>query len=227
MYDYSVSTSCDCHKVANGTCIHWTCSSDADSAYQCFWGGSTVELESGERIPMSRLDVGDSVVTLGPDGFIRYEKVHGWLDLDPDRITTFVRLHVGDTTTITLTKDHLIFLVGTVSDTDVSGQTPVFAGQVQPGDRLWLNRNKLATAAEVTRITYHELRGVYAPFTDSGTILVNDVFASNYAKVSSPHYLVHAVFLAPMKLLAGTPQKRGVHWYPALLDYLYTSFVSE
>jgi hypothetical protein len=198
MYDYSVSTSCDCHKVANGTCIHWTCSSDADSAYQCFWGGSTVELEKGEKIPMSMLNVGDSVASLGSDGRIRYEKFHGWLDIDSDRFTTFVRLHVGYATAITLTKDHLIFLVDYETGTDISGQTPVFADQVQPGDRVWLNENGLAVAVEITSITYHELRGIYAPFTDSGTILVNDVLASNYAKVSSPHYLVHDVFLAPM-----------------------------
>jgi hypothetical protein len=86
-----------------------------------------------------------------------------------------VRLHVGDATPITLTSDHLIFLAYAESGTDVSGQTPVFADRVRPGDRVWLNRNKLATATEITHVTYHELKGIYAPFTDSGTILVDGV----------------------------------------------------
>jgi hypothetical protein len=83
----------------------------------------------------------------------------------------------------------------------------VATSTVSLGDRLTLVDG---TEAAVTRITTYTEKGVYAPFTRSGHVVVDRVVASAYAldRLDESHYVIGGVKVIPMHLLAHLFQAR-------------------
>ncbi|KAK7938844.1 hypothetical protein WMY93_002170 [Mugilogobius chulae] len=195
----------------------------------CFPGDALVSLSDGGTKRMSDVVPGDMVLSssssdgLGP---LTYSPVLSFIDRQPDANKTFYVIHAGGAS-ITLTAAHLVF----VSDcTNLSLRT-VFASDVKPGQCVVTSANSSETKASVvTAVTERRSRGLYAPLTRHGSIVVDRVLASCYAALNRPR-LAHWV-LAPLRLLHSLfpppqAQSGGLHWYPRALQWLGTYLLPE
>jgi len=114
---------------------------------------------------------------------------------------------------------------------------PVFAGQLQTGSDVIVNTGGNVGRATVVAMRWsHDSSGVYAPITERGTIVVDDVIVSCYAEFSS-HVTAHAC-LAPLRYAYyvsrwlfqqsaahADAHLDGVHWYATLLRRLAETVV--
>lgn len=129
---------------------------------------------------MDSLKIGD-YVRAGKDQFSR---VISFLHLDRHIKANFLQIHAKDLKKpLEVSPEHMVYVNGS--------SWPIRAAQVQVGDMLGKNK--------VLKVTSIKRRGVYAPLTESGDILVNGVLASCYAAVHShtpvnQHWEAHAFF---------------------------------
>lgn len=128
--------------------------------FGCFSGNSIVELQDGKQIRMEDTQIGDAVLTKGGT----YETIYSFGHLNQKLLAKFVQLQTKSTT-LELTSDHLIW----VEDQ----QQYIPASLVEVG-------HILSNGEAILKIRTVQRRGVYAPFTRSGTIVVNDVVCSTY-----------------------------------------------
>lgn len=153
----------------------------------CFSGFNTVELKGYGDIKMAELKIGDYVKV----GNGKYTQVYGFGHYDIDRVETFVKLHFNVIDPLEISANHLVFVLKNGIN------TPVRAAEVMIGDSL---SGKIVTSIDtVTR------RGLYAPLTLSGDIIVSGILASNYVDVLdrklafNQHVLGHTI-MAPKRL---------------------------
>lgn len=144
-----------------------------------------------------------------------------FIDRDPNATRQFIEIKSDNGVTITTTPSHLLLLAGK------DGWLPTFAAEVQEGDVLLTKgeSDKLIPSKIIsTKLVLR--RGVYAPLTMAGTLLVDNALASCYALVRS-HSLAHAV-MAPLRWssdwLSTKQPSKGVHWYARTL-YSAAGFV--
>jgi len=110
----------------------------------------------------------------------QYEPVYSFGHHSQSQTGTFLQIHPSK---LELTADHLIYLGG-------KGFVP--ASSVRVGDVL-------STGQEVTGITKISQRGMYAPFTPSGTFLVDGVLVSSYISFQGSDVLRLGPFRTPIK----------------------------
>jgi hypothetical protein len=169
------------------------------SGFGCFSGISLVLTKDRGHVRMNQIQIGD-VVHVGHN---KYSRVYSFGHHNDMTSTEFLQLRTGDHT-IETTSDHMVFV-------EQWGAIP--ASIVQVGDNLVLGTGNPAT---VTKITTVKRQGAYAPFTESGTVVVNGVVASSYISlqngsaffrvggfnVVSMHTLAHAL-QAPHRMACG------------------------
>lgn len=164
----------------------------------CFSGESIVELKHGATIPIQDLRIGDYVKT-GVDSFSR---VYSFGHFEAEVETTFLQIFTKKSLTkpIEISADHMIFV----------DKEAIPAGAVKVGHYFTLGNGELD---EVVKIKSVIRVGAYAPFTHTGTIVVNDIVASNYVsfealsgvlsaggfKIASYQWIAHVV-QAPHRL---------------------------
>lgn len=143
-----------------------------------------------------------------------------FIDRDPNTTRRFVEVTAENGVTITATPSHLLLLAA------ADGWRDTFAANVEIGDVL-LTRGPAGVMrpSRVISMKYVTKRGVYAPLTATGTILVDDALASCYAIVSS-HSLAHTAMtpLRWMSAWSSDKSDKGVHWYANAL-YAVGDFV--
>lgn len=113
--------------------------------------------------------MGDNVLTNSKTG--AFQPVYAFGHSDPVGQIEFVRLSFGEDKkqqSIELTPDHMIYLH--------TKSTPVRADNVKVGDFLIQS----GSPSQVTHISILSKKGMYAPLTAEGTIVVNSVLASTY-----------------------------------------------
>jgi len=151
------------------------------SKSKCFSSANTVEVQGRGLISMDSLKIGDYVLA-GKDQFSR---VYSFLHLDRNVKADFLQIHAeGLETPLEVSPDHMVFVK--------SARFPVRASQIKVGDML-VGENKVTQVKSVKR------RGVYAPVTETGDIVVSGVLASSYAAVHdytpiNQHAEAHAFF---------------------------------
>ncbi|CAL8265870.1 unnamed protein product [Lota lota] len=185
-------------------------------------------------------------------GGLVFSPVLSFLDRRPGAVKTFLVIRTAAGLNITLTAAHLIY-VSDINCTEASRPAPapgaaaaaaaaapawsgpgpggpagllrtVFASEVRPGQCVLTWRRGAPTLSGVTGVGVRRSRGVYAPLTLHGSLVVDGVLASCYAAVDTPR-LAHWA-LAPLRLshrllgASGAPQEDGLHWYPRLLQRL-------
>ncbi|KAG7294861.1 hypothetical protein JYU34_022760, partial [Plutella xylostella] len=188
-------------------------SSGSGAGAGCFPGGALVRTRLGPR-PVELLAPGDQVLAVDATGKVVYSEVLTFLDRDPSARRRFVRVTAESGAVLTLTPSHLLLLAAP------DAFRSAFAADVVPGDVvLTRGSGAVLVPSRVVAVDYVELKGVYAPLTSEGTILVDDVLASCYAVVAS-HGAAHGA-LAPLRWLAALGAARdvprGVHWYASFL----------
>lgn len=136
--------------------------------------------------------LGDRIAALDFRGDIVYSEVIAFLDRSLTERRQFVWLTTESGRMLTLTPAHLVL---------VEGRSSVFAGRVQPGDKILVrdpaDENEVEHRLRWDKVMDSRLvleEGIYAPLTTEGTLLVDDVVASCYAIVDNQD-LAHLAFL--------------------------------
>jgi len=124
-----------------------------------FSSTNQVRLSNGETKQINQLQLGDEVLTQ-----TGYENVYSWSHYNSEKEAKFVQLLPSR---VELSPNHLIFLKNGIS---------VPAGTIKAGDVL-LSGEVVASVRSVKRL------GAYAPFTNSGTIIVNGQVASTFVSL--------------------------------------------
>lgn len=112
---------------------------------------------------MQDVKLGDKVLVDGD----KYEPVYSFGHYDKKSQTEYLRI-VTTGRPLEISKDHMLF---------VSGGRAVPAGSVKIGDKLELAGGERVTVRSVRIV---KKKGAYAPFTPSGTIIINQHKASSF-----------------------------------------------
>ena len=143
----------------------------------CFSAESTVMEEVKGMITMDELKIGDRILSDAN----KYSRVYGFGHRHESVDATFLRIVLensndnrkGKTNWLEITSDHLLMVNGSMMPASV----------VEVGDTLQNGTtNSTLVVAGVEQI---QRKGVYGPFTEDGTIVVNGVIVSNYVTVQS------------------------------------------
>lgn len=136
-----------------------------------------------------------------------YETIPSFLHRNSNRVATFLSIQTTNRT-LEVTPMHRVFTC--------AKKTPkeVFAKDVRPGDYMCALLNDeegviTMVPDKVARVGQVERRGVYAPSTSTGTLVVNDFFVSTFSGVSSSFTSIRAVAL--VDLVAPVCHDRGIH----------------
>ncbi len=137
---------------------------------------------------MSELNINDMVLT----NENTFSKVITFLHKIESINAKFIRLYYNqEQSHITLTPKHLI----SVKSDNKNEFDYIPANQVQIGDELShfdIEFKKIQTV-KVNRIELLESNGIYAPLTESGTLIVDNIYVSCYSLVKS-HQAAHFFF---------------------------------
>jgi len=126
----------------------------------CFSSANYIQLSNGKTKQMNQLRLGDEVLTQND----RYESVYSWSHYNTQKEARFIQLLPSG---MELSPNHLLFLDNGLA---------VPAGTIKAGDTL-LSGDVVTSVRSVAR------RGIYAPFTKSGTIVVQGQIASTFVSL--------------------------------------------
>jgi len=162
---------------ANGILTHNSGGGGGD----CFNRTSTVDLENGDTISISELEIGDKVKTINKNGEIEYSEVYAWFHKSYDDFREdYINVKTEDNT-LTITPEHRIFVNGKDSA----------ASDIKVGDTV--SGQKVISVDTATEY------GKYAPCTKNGFIMIDNINCSCYAFYS--HNFCHimvSLFLKPI-----------------------------
>ncbi|XP_037027151.1 protein hedgehog [Bradysia coprophila] len=220
---------------------HVHCSVKSDSSQSshssgCFTGNSTVTTSTGDVKRLDELTVGEKVLSMDKQGNAVYSEVLMFLDRNEHETREFVKIATDGGATVSVTPAHLLM----VWKTSLNQTKFIFAEQVEEDDFVLVNINGTLEPRRVTKVSSVMSKGVYAPLTREGTIIVNSITASCYALVDSQsiahwsfmpvraYNLVKHYIVDDGKTSAKTASiQNGVHWYAKTLytikDYLLPS----
>jgi len=182
---------------------------------------------------MANLSVGERVLTVDSDGRLLYDDVIAFLHRRPELMTSFGVIATGAGYRLIATGDHLVFTSPDGSAAPFTDSAPAhFVAHLHPGtDSVYVTSpgSKHLAVSTVTNVTMATGRGLFAPLTSRGTIVVDGVAVSCYAFVSSQR--VAHWSMAPLRLRARTcwwwschddviAPVDGVHWYAHLVRRL-------
>ncbi|KAH8381784.1 hypothetical protein KR009_000209 [Drosophila setifemur] len=220
---------------------HIYCSVKSDSSisshmHGCFTPESTALLESGQTKPLGELSIGDRVLSMSTNGQAVFSEVILFMDRNLEQMQNFVQLHTDGGAVLTVTPAHLV----SVWQPEHQELTFVFADRVEEHNQVLVRDAKTGELRpqKVIRVGSVRSKGVVAPLTREGTIVVNSVAASCYAVINSQS-LAHWG-LGPMRLLStmeawlpskdklrssatnprtldGAERQNGIHWYARAL----------
>ncbi|KAL3278248.1 hypothetical protein HHI36_013586 [Cryptolaemus montrouzieri] len=228
--------------------IHCSVKSESSQAAKyggCFSADSTVLTSEGIRKPMSQLKIGEKILSRDPTTLqLSFSEVLLFLDYNPEEKRQFVKISLKSGRTLTATPTHLV-LSGSLKKSRT-----VYADDLRPGDKVLVSDSNNELREDViVKIDQVFLKGVYAPLTLAGTIVVNDVLASCYAVVDSQaiaHWAysplrlifnmkksVHSLWMKVSRPISGWQSESrslskpsvGVHWYGKMLYSLADIFV--
>ena len=161
------------------------------------------------------------------------------MDRDPEERRQFYTIKTDTGHVLTLTPTHLLYSTSAddigddQADNEFVDFGVIYARDVSEGDFvLVLSSGGSLRPSRVVTVEMTVRRGVFAPLTSAGNLVVDNVLASCYALVDS-QTVAHASF-APLRwwkalegalfardensVVEATPPEDGIHWYA---DWLY------
>ena len=191
----------------------------------CFSRNSRVELQNGSQVQVNQLKSGDMVKTYDlPAKQAVFSRFVDFMHYDPSIQAEFVRISSQSGATIELSEYHLI--QHRLTNSSQSFSEYAFAKDVREGDLIFLNPSGDEFLEDkVISVNLVQSQGAYAPLTEHGTILVNNILASCYSNVYS-HQLAHAVMkpyilwsnLVATKPAEHNPTKSYMNLYAKVLE---------
>jgi len=133
----------------------------------CFSSIDTVQVEHVGPTTMKNLKIGDSIL-VAPN---KYESVYSFGHRSDSLVAQFLSIVTNNGAKLEITKDHLVFI-----DKDVS----VPASDLKHGMKL-LHDGELTDIKSITKISR---KGLYAPFTPSGKLVVNGFDVSSFVAIN-------------------------------------------
>ena len=162
----------------------------------CFSGDSEVEVENKGSVKMSSLAVGDYVKVVDN----KYEPVYSFGHKNDESSAEFLQIVTkGNRRPLELSKDHMVV---------IEGGRHVPASLVKRGDNLVTADGDLVVVKTIRTVMR---KGIYAPFTASGSIIVNDIAASNYVAFQGSEYLQ----------IAGVDTPFSFHWLAHIFNSVH------
>ena len=104
------------------------------------------------------------------------------------------------------------------------------AYMLAPGDELIMTQKRATNRTRITKVTRKNMTGAFAPLTDEGSLLINDVLVSCYAKIDDA-VTAHRVFMPYRYISKVTPlrmRQNLLDWYVHFLravNDLFSIFV--
>mmetsp|Transcript_14394 Transcript_14394/g.21239 ORF Transcript_14394/g.21239 Transcript_14394/m.21239 type:complete len:493 (-) Transcript_14394:256-1734(-) len=130
----------------------------------CFSGSSTVTVQNRGRMSIRELQIGDMVLTSDQ----KYEPIYSFGHRIENAEGDFVRITTADKNSLEMSSKHMIF-------TKDRGVIP--ASMLRKDDHVL---NSLGVEVVVQSIAMIASKGLYAPFTPSGQLVVNDIIVSSF-----------------------------------------------
>jgi hypothetical protein len=143
----------------------------------CFSGESIVQVKNKGDTRIDELHLGDHILV---DQTGTFEPIYSFGHRSETQLAQFLRLYPS---MLEVSSDHMVFVVN-------KGAIP--ASMVQVGD-------KLVGGDAVSSITKVSRRGIFAPFTPSGTLVVNGVVASSYVSFQDSDVLLIGSLATPLR----------------------------
>jgi len=150
---------------------------------ECLSERNTVEVQDKGVIQMDALQIGDRVRVAGG----RFSKVYsfGHLSMNPAATVEYLQITTNassSTPPIEITRDHMLFVVGAAGDFPVTRltQRAVTAAKVSTGDLLVVASGEFVSVVQIKTVFR---RGAFAPFTESGDLIVSGVLTSSYVSL--------------------------------------------
>jgi len=173
----------------------------------CFPGDASVSVYGRGKVQMASLHLGDHVLVESGDfapvlGFIHEQRGTPGVSHD---VLKVVHTHG----VLLVSSNHLVFVVASSSAVDGSAvHTDRPAADLRPGDRVFVRDDDTAAMVTSEVLAIHpstSTRGMFAPLTTTGTLVVDGVVTSSYAGAS--HGAAHAAFF-PLRMYhaLGLPQ---------------------
>lgn len=144
----------------------------------CFSANSLIEIEGKGSVEMRDLRIGDMVRARDRKGTSQvFERVYSFGHYAPDMVGDFLEVHIdssGAISTLQLSAEHMVYV-------DSRGFVPARA--LRQGDKL-LGSTASEMIVDSVKKRF-KIRGLYAPFTPSGTLLVNGVVVSSFVAMKA------------------------------------------
>lgn len=181
-------------------------SSQAAKYGGCFTAETTVQTSEGVSKKLSDLKIGEQILSVDLNTFeLKFSELLLFLHFNPDETRQFVHVTLKSGKTLTVTPTHLV-LTGSLTKNRI-----VFAGDLKPSDTMLTSDSKNKLREDVIiEIKQVMRKGVYAPLTEAGTVVVNDVLASCYAVVESQS-LAHWAY-SPLRLIHNFKESLSRLW---------------
>jgi hypothetical protein len=179
----------------------------------CFPGDAICHVEGKGQVPIRTLKLGDKVLVRSGE----YELVYSFGHYDQDIDAKYVKFVSSARHVLEVSKDHMVF---------TEGRRCVPASTIIVGDKLEMVSGDLFTVTSISVVTK---KGAYAPFTDSGTIIVNGVKASSFVAFQNSSTLVIAGFNTGLEfqVLAHTFERPHRFWCSYLSSCLHEQYTIE
>jgi len=161
-----------CYVVAKNYNGQGVCSEPVAS---CFPGDSIVITPTGKK-SISRLEVGDKVLTVSRTGSLLFEEIYLLGHKDSRSVGLFVQIHTDNNATLRLTRDHQIPFTSQVDKATTYG--PAAGVRVGHYVRVVSDGSTAVSLSRVTAVEEVFAQGYFNPYTMGGNIVVDGVVAS-------------------------------------------------
>jgi len=187
----------------------------ADGNAFCFPGDALVQIQTSNNdkmmIPMKQLQIGDMVRVKGSGSQATYEPVYSFGHKNTDGTAEYMELRTSASNKLVLSAQHMLW--------EVTQDTFIPASEVKPGHQLlYYDQEDRSSTTVVTsvRSTIKMKKGMYAPFTPSGTIVVNNILASNF--VAIPTFKQQYYSYQWMAHTGEFPHRAACHYFGSCKD---------
>jgi len=146
---------------------------------KCFYGEDTIMTNYGSMKIKDMVGKSDlQALSRSDDNRVEMSPVISWLHVSAEKSTEFVQLTTESGHELRLTAVHLIY------ETDCQGNSKtIFASKVALGKCLFVNNDEGALVeSKVVAKSNRTLKGIYAPITANGNVVVNNVLASCFTE---------------------------------------------
>ncbi|PAV85564.1 hypothetical protein WR25_12177 [Diploscapter pachys] len=172
----------ECRSLKTGDGLLEELARNANENVRCFSTDSWLTTPRGKK-RMDQIKVGDFVLTANQTNAY-FTPITMWIHRDPDLVTRFVTIMTDYGKMMALTARHLMyrneceeFYDDFVTELPLSNET-VYAENLRAGDCVILLYKGRWRQQKLQEIEITTRKGAFAPMTENGRIIVNDMLAS-------------------------------------------------